>query len=313
MPKSKYPIEFRYYTIPAGEYVMSLLGKGWEREYGNDTGMTLHFHNYMEIGFCYSGSGRLIFRDKEYRYSGDMFTIIPPYIPHTTISDHGNICKWEFLYIDMDEFIRNRMQMNSIFEDHVISAINKEGMLYAVDNNRKLSQYVLNIIDECREGKLYYQESVSGQIYSMVIELLRKDSEQNQKTLDTKTGRTIKGVFDYVKAHYQEDIKVADMANACGLSETHFRRGFETVMNMKPADYVNYVRIDMACRLISKEDLSMEQIAIRVGYQSQSTFNRNFKRITQMTPYQWKADVRKNNHEFPGYGISALQGWNFPE
>ena len=231
----------------------------------------------------------------------------------TLFSDAGNICKWEFLYIDMDEFIKKRMQMNSIFEDHAIATINKQGMLYAVDNRKKLSQYVLNIIDECRGEKLYYKESASGQIYSMVIELLRQNSEQSQKTLETKMGQMIKNVFDYVKTHYQEDIKVQDMANACSLSETHFRRSFESVMNMKPADYVNYVRIDMACRLISKENLSMEEIAFRVGFQSQSTFNRNFKRITQMTPYKWKEDVRKNNHEFPGYGISALQGWDFPE
>ena len=311
MPKSKHPLEFRYYTIPAGDYVLSLLGKGWEREYGNDTGLTLHFHNYMEIGYCYSGSGKIMFENETFHYTGGMFTVIPAYIPHTTISDPGNICKWEFLYIDIDEFVKKRMQMNSVFEDHAISVINKKGWLFAADNNKMLDQLVRNIIEECREEKIYYKESINGQIYSFVIELLRLETAENRKNLDTKAAETIKSVFDFVKSHLQDDIKVADMAYACGLSETHFRRSFENVMNMKPADYVNYVRVDEACRLISTKNISMEEVALRVGFQSQSTFNRNFKRITQMTPYQWKADARKNNHEFPAYGISALQGWTF--
>ncbi|MCR5525830.1 MAG: AraC family transcriptional regulator [Lachnospiraceae bacterium] len=311
MAKNKHPLEFRYYTIPAEEYILSLLGKGWEREYGNDTGNTLHFHNYMEIGFCYEGAGQLVIEDKSYRYTGDMFTILPAYIPHTTISDRGNICKWEFLYLDLDNFVKNRMQMNSMFEEHALKTINKKGFIYAVDQQPKMAALIRNIIEECREEKIYYKESVNGQIYSLIIELLRADNAENQKQLDTKTGRTLQPVFDYVKQHFTEDIKIVEMANACGLSETHFRRSFESVMNMKPADYVNYVRVDEACRLISRENLSMEEVAIRVGFQSQSTFNRNFKRITQMTPFQWKADARKNNHEFPAYGISALEGWNF--
>ncbi|MBR1892374.1 MAG: helix-turn-helix transcriptional regulator [Lachnospiraceae bacterium] len=311
MAKSKHPLEFRYYTIPAGDYVMSLLGEAWEREYGFDTGNTLHFHNYLEIGYCYNGSGRFVFEDETLRYTGGMFTIIPAYIPHTTISDPGHICKWEFLYIDMDEFIKKRMQMNSVFGEHVISAINKRGRLLAADNNKRLDSIIRFIIEECREERPYFKESVNGQVYSFVIELLRLEGEYSQKSLDTKANETIKTVFMYVKDHMHEDIKVADMADACGLSETHFRRSFESAMNMKPADYVNYVRVDEACRLISTKELSMEEIAIRVGFQSQSTFNRNFKRITHMTPYQWKLDARNNNHEFPAYGISALQGWKF--
>ncbi|XME01575.1 AraC family transcriptional regulator [Lachnospiraceae bacterium C1.1] len=313
MAKSKHPLEFRYYTIEPGKYVLSLLGKGWEREYGNDTGNTLHFHNYMEIGYCYHGSGRMVFEDRTYRYSGDMFTVIPAYIPHTTISDRGNICKWEFLYIDLDEFIKNRMQMNHVFEGHALETINKEGMLYAKDQYPKLAGLIENIIKECRDEEIYFEESINGQLYSFVIELLRTNRARLQKELDTKEAQNVKNAFEYVREHYDEDIKIADMASACGLSESHFRRSFEAVTNMKPADYVNYIRVDMACRFINKEPLSMEEIAMKVGFQSQSTFNRNFKRITSMTPYQWKVDSKRNNHEFPGYGIAALRGWDFEE
>ena len=59
MPKEKPRMEFRYYDIPKGEYVLPKLGKGWEQEYGIGYGRMLHFHNYLEIGYCYHGKGEL--------------------------------------------------------------------------------------------------------------------------------------------------------------------------------------------------------------------------------------------------------------
>ena len=91
MPKQKETIEFRYYNIPDGSYVLPKIGEGWEQEYGLGMNGMLHFHNLLEIGYCYHGSGRLIIEDREYRYSDNMYTFIPKNVPHTTISDPGNL------------------------------------------------------------------------------------------------------------------------------------------------------------------------------------------------------------------------------
>ena len=48
---------------------------------------------------------------------------------------------------------------------------------------------------------------------------------------------------------------------------------------MTPVDYLNQVRIKKACDMIRKTGYSMEEIAVKVGFSTTSTFNRNFKRI----------------------------------
>ena len=53
-------VEFRYYEMPMGRYDLALLGEEWVCQYGNDP---LHFHNYLEIGYCYYGEGALLFGD----------------------------------------------------------------------------------------------------------------------------------------------------------------------------------------------------------------------------------------------------------
>ena len=96
---------------------------------------------------------------------------------------------------------------------------------------------------------------------------------------------------------------------ACGLSESHFRRLFETSMHMKPADYLNMVRIDEACRLIRRSDYSMDRIGITVGYDTPSTFIRNFRKLTGMTPNEWRKMQVQGGKIRSNYRISAQRGW----
>ena len=100
-----------------------------------------------------------------------------------------------------------------------------------------------------------------------------------------------------------------DLAQQCHMSETHFRRIFQKKMNMTPIEYVNFVRVKKACELIDKTDISMEEVAEKVGFITPSTFNRNFRKIIGTSPYQWKK--RPDNHEgkLQEYRISALKGW----
>ena len=53
-------MELRYYKMPEGSPILALLGQKWVQNYGNDVDY-LHFHNYLEIGFCYEGDGVMAF------------------------------------------------------------------------------------------------------------------------------------------------------------------------------------------------------------------------------------------------------------
>ena len=78
---------------------------------------------------------------------------------------------------------------------------------------------------------------------------------------------------------------------------------------MTPLDYVNMIRIQMACELIRKTNRSMGDIAIKCGYDTISTFNRNFKKITGLTPYQLKNNPENYESKLLRFHISAEKGW----
>ena len=308
MPKEKPRMEFRFYDIPKGDYVLPKLGKGWEQEYGIGYGRMLHFHNYMEIGYCYHGRGELLIEDRTYVYGNNMFTVIPENIPHTTISAPGNICKWEFLFIDIDDFIRTEMPSEWMSTEDIIRIINKRGTLKTAQNHPVLNDLILKIMKECRDQQMYYKESIKGYLRSFVIEVLRLD-EERERAGGNRISDFIRNAIEYIRANHAEDLKVADVAQSCGMSESHFRRMFENSMHMKPMDYINMVRIDEACRLIRRSDRSIEQIGITVGYDTPSTFIRNFRKLTGMTPHEWHKQQNAGTLVRTGYHISAQKGW----
>ena len=74
--KKKSKIEFRYYRMPEDIPFLALLGEKWVQYYGRDVDY-LHFHNYLEIGYCYSGTGTLVLGEENYRFTGNQFSVIP--------------------------------------------------------------------------------------------------------------------------------------------------------------------------------------------------------------------------------------------
>lgn len=306
----KKDIEFRYYDMPANSYVLAMLGKGWEKEYGIDQAPgLLHFHNYLEIGYCYDGSGTLTIADQKLRYRGNMFSIIPANIPHTTNSDPGHICKWEFLFIDIDPYVRNEMRDAILSASRALQIINGSGRLFAIDQHPRLGQLIRIIIEECRNNLPNSKECLKGYLRALVIEMLRLNDQGSTAGSGLWLNRYVEKAIFYIEQHYMEDIRVPDIAAACGLSESHFRRVFEENTGVRPNDYLNMVRVNKACEMMLKRDSSMEDIGKAVGFQTTSGFNRNFKRLTGFSPLQWKNKGMREGVFLKNYKISARKGW----
>lgn len=104
--KRKKTAEFRYYRIPDNQTMMALLGEKWRQTYGRDIDY-LHFHNYLEIGYCYEGRGTIVLGEDEYPFrGGGEFTAIPRNYLHTTNSELGNVSYWEYLFVDVEKLLK---------------------------------------------------------------------------------------------------------------------------------------------------------------------------------------------------------------
>ncbi len=143
----------------------------------------------------------------------------------------------------------------------------------------------------------------------MQISRENREYEKNQEKDGKSNDRRIQAVLDFIQREYRQELQISDLAEIVHMSETHFRRVFVQVMDMVPVDYLNMIRVQKACELLRKTDNPMEMVAMKVGFQTMTTFNRNFKKFMGTSPYQWKkSEVIKKGRE-QEYNITARKGW----
>lgn len=303
-------VELRYYEIPQDEYSLGLLGESWNRVYHADVN-SMHFHNLLEVGYCFSGDGELTFDDGSViHYTSNTFTVIPKNLPHGTWSYGEDPNYWEFLYIDAETFLSAMYNTDQIFAHELNMRINKKYFVLHHGDMPALSDSIKALLLEKREPREFNAEIEKCLVLKLLLEIARLNPfEKEHGEYPRKRRKIMLNSLNYINEHYAEVIKIKTLAEICHMSETHFRRIFEETIQMMPVDYINFVRIQKACDYLSSSNDTMENVALKVGYMSQSTFNRNFLRVIGVSPHKWKTAADNNKLKLQNYKITALKGW----
>ncbi len=93
---------------------------------------------------------------------------------------------------------------------------------------------------------------------------------------------------DLADARYHEQIGVADMAAAAGLSRAHFTREFRRAFGESPRQYLLTRRLERAATLLRTTDRTVTDICLLVGLTSLGSFTTSFTRIHGCTPTEYR-------------------------
>lgn len=317
----KQDLEYRYYRMPSDMYVFALLGDAWVREYGVDGKgkriETLHFHNFLEIGYCIDGSGEMILNKDVHAYKKGNFTVIPGKYPHTTNSKPGTKSSWEYLFIDVEGILKslynNKIKLKKM--DAMIALINRNVLFSDGKTDKNIADSIKRLMDILRYKKPFYEEEAHGSLISLLIKIARKAKTRDstftseKDVFNDKIPELLEKATDYISKNYTMDIKVSNLAKYLYISEVHLRRIFDKYMKMGVLDYINLVRINEACKLLQKSTENIEDISGVCGFNNISTFNRNFKKIMGLTPKDWRKNTENHGKNLLEYNILIKESW----
>ena len=309
--KEKTEMEYRFYQIPDDEPCLALFGSQWTQVYR--TGLKgLHFHNYLEIGLCYEGKGEMNFGEEVYEFEVGDFTVIPKNYPHTTNSGEGTFCSWEYLFIDTERVLKHIYGENHSLYKKVCNRLNTKAELFSDYDYPEVAENIRAILRIMHERGEFYQERVAGLVQTLVFNIVCLERRKCDELIDNEDKKHltwIEQAVDYISDYYMEPIRVSDLSDKCHMSETHFRRLFVKYMKMSPVEYINLVRVNIACDFMRKTDDSISDIANRCGYTTASTFHRNFKKITGCAAREWQKSPESWERQLLKYNIQAKEGW----
>jgi AraC family transcriptional regulator len=142
------------------------------------------------------------------------------------------------------------------------------------------------LVDNSSPGDELYAESVG---HTFVMHVTRM--ERLQPKVNALPKWRLKRVHEYVDAHLDEPLSLADLAAVAGLSRMHFAAQFRAATGLRPHDFLLYQRIEVSKAILSGTNIPLAEVALTVGFHAQAHFSTVFKRMTGETPAGWRRAV----------------------
>ena len=169
--------------------------------------------------------------------------------------------------------------------------------VFAVEMGQVLSAEALirEIEAELDAHQAGFEAMVISKLAEILVTLYRSVSDQpaQAERPPSRDVWSIHRVIRYVQESYNDPFSLVDIANRCALNTTTFSREFKRIAGSPLFEYVNKIRIQKACLLLKRSRRPVIDIAMDVGYNNISFFNRYFKKTMGMSPTTYRAAVRR--------------------
>lgn len=96
----------------------------------------------------------------------------------------------------------------------------------------------------------------------------------------------------YLETAPPDEASICQAAEEAGMSLHHFIRNFHELYGITPHQFLSRRRIEEAQKLLEREELSVTEVALEVGYKDLSAFGREFKSVVGQSPRAYRKDKR---------------------
>jgi AraC family transcriptional regulator len=151
----------------------------------------------------------------------------------------------------------------------------------------------------CLATKLYREFQEMDEVSELIIEglILEMVAETSRHLARSPTGRTprwLEQARDFLHDQFSEKLSLANIAKSVGVHPVYLASEFHRCYDTTVGEYVRRLRIESACCKLSTSDVPLVEIALTAGFSSQSHFSRIFKRLTGMTPAEYRTTFRSS-------------------
>jgi len=246
-----------------------------------------HWHQALEICYCLSGRGVFYFKEREYDISPGDLIIVNNVERHTSKSYIGETCSNLFLFFEASTLEQMDFHLlRPFFFDrrHFIHRIAAD-----LPAARKIGALILEMQEELAGKQAAYSQMAKNLLFQIASQLLRHYHTEGDTTWHNMYSKymTLKSGLAFIQSRFHEDISLADVAHSMSLSASRARHLFKEVMGEGFKTYLTQYRVQAAQRLLTETGLTVTEIYERCGFQSASSFYREFNKITNQPPVSY--------------------------
>lgn len=131
---------------------------------------------------------------------------------------------------------------------------------------------------------------------ALSIESAQRDNKVSQRKPEYNSAVYVEYAVNYLQANYA-NAKVNDLALQIGINRSYLTSIFRKQMGISPQEYLMQYRMDKAQDLLLETDISVQEIALRVGYENALTFSKIFKSYYGLSPVHYRQEKRREGED----------------
>lgn len=243
----------------------------------------VHWHEYYELLYIKRGEALEIVNGAEERMQEGDIVLIMPGAQHSTIALSEDGCAILVLVFYLPGM--NFDSLLALESDYVLPFLNSGPGVYShIGRDDAGIMYIAHQIEqEFRLQRPGHQVMLRGLLYQLLGHLIREGKFAERRELPGGHLEVVRSVCRYIEDNYGGDLRLKTVADRFGYSPEYFSRLFSGVVGRSYRSYCEYVRLSVAERLL-RQQLSLQEIAEQVGYESVSGFVRAYRRVKGSSP-----------------------------
>ena len=247
-----------------------------------------HSHDFLEIAFIMSGSGKYRIEGKFYDVREGDLLLINPHMLHQGLAVHPENATTEF-FVAASDIRLNGMPQNVLPIPETGPVIHTSG-----EFRQKIARICASMEAEnavCWQGRYFMMKAYLMQMLLLIV-------RQQTEPVEIKKGRAfesfgrkyvVEQVIQYFEDHYAEKISLDGIAENMYLSQFYISRIFKSEIGDTPIHYLINIRLERAKELLeSGLAESVQEVAAQVGYDDVYHFSKLFKKRYGFPPSQAK-------------------------
>ncbi len=184
-----------------------------------------------------------------------------------------------------DEFQKNYPQVQ-LKRQHFIT---QSGSLYCAASINSLADLTIHFIQR------FFNQAVAQHIQRHFSHEIRRPYEAVSYFEDHNTNHPDEEILQaqlWMQNNLSKSVRIIDMSEQFGMSPRNFSRRFKIAIGKTPMQYLHELRLNSAKDLLQSSNLSVGEIADKIGYNDVSHFSKLFRRELSITPRDYRTTVR---------------------
>ena len=257
----------------------------------------IHQHPVYELNFVERASGvrRIVGDSNEVIGEYDLVLITSPDLEHVW---EQNTCVSEdireiTIQFDID------FSANSLFDRNPFNSMKRmmveaqKGLCFPLDAIMKVYRE-LDTLSSIKDGFYAFMQFLTILYELSKCEGARALSSTSFAKIEVPSdSRRVQKVKTFIYAHYREEIRLAQLSDIAGMSDSSFSRFFKLHTGRNLSDYIIDLRLGYACRQLVDSTNSVAEICYACGFNNLSNFNRIFRKRKGCSPSEFRENYHK--------------------